>query len=186
MLKPIYILLLLLGLSFIYMAFFEMPNASFALANASIQPSCAQPFDLFFGGITKPIIEASFSCMGNPGMKIYRGIESTQDVIYPIVYASFLCLALYVLAGQVFSNATKLNKSRAVFLAIVPMIAMFVDFGENYMIVYLIDHYQHISPQAVLLLNVFNITKWLLVVASVGLCIVFAGIAGYKNFRVSA
>ena len=177
--KPIHYLLLVLGIWYVVMAAGFMRNAGQKLENASADPACATPIDLYIGGITWQKIVKSFTCMGEEGVKVYRGIETREDVLYPMSYGLFYSLIIYLLFGYIIKDSahfTVILKSWRYVAAALPLMAMLCDFGENHVIVALIDDYAAQSRAGISDLKFYNTVKWVLAFMSLGL-IVLLGIA---------
>ena len=182
-----YYILIISGVSFAVMALYVMPKAGAALAAASIDPTCAKPFDLQFGGITWQSINESFTCMGEEGMQVYRTLSSLHDVFYPITYGPFfsLCLFFLVRISDVTLKGVAL-RSWARRFALLPILAIWADFAENYTIVSLIDHHPTLQSGYAMQLSIFNTLKWLFIAFSVVLIVVFAVLALRRKYSSGA
>ena len=88
---------------------------------------------------------------GDEGRAYVKKIETTTDIVYPIIYAFLFAIILTLIYR---------NKSLA-WVAIFPFITMILDFKENFCIVTLINSYPEQSYNWATLCEVFKLLKWI-------------------------
>ena len=157
-------------IGYAYMAAVVMPAASVRIYAAADNPNCAKPFDLYMTGFTALEVDANLACLGQSGIEVYRKVELREDVFYPISYALFLGLGIYLFGGYC-TNKYGVHK----YLSMLPLLTMAVDYGENASILNMIAQYPDLilDGNSVFIASVFNQTKWLLAFASMALFAVF-------------
>ncbi|TDF36532.1 hypothetical protein EYS14_17560 [Alteromonadaceae bacterium M269] len=106
---------------------------------------------------------------GEDGRQLYAWISLTLDTLFPIIYVTFFVGVIYR-----FRPVEPLR-----YLVFLPIIAGFIDLGENIQVVTMLLQYPQISDSQVQLASLFTSTKHILGViyqAYAVLCLVWAGI----------
>lgn len=93
-------------------------------------------------------------------LKMYRILELTGDVIYPIVYGFFLSLLIF-----------KFRKNSL--LVLIPLLAIVADLFENTGIVILISSLPKQLNTVASITSIFSSLKWSLIVISILLIVIF-------------
>ncbi len=93
-------------------------------------------------------------------LKVYRVLELTGDVIYPLVYGFFLSLLIF-----------KLRKKPL--LALIPLLAIVADLFENTGIVLMISSLPKQLNAVASITSIFSSLKWSLIVISILLIVIF-------------
>ena len=106
---------------------------------------------------------------GEQGRGLYRIVELTIDVVYPIVYTLFFSLTITWLFQYGFAKHSKMQK-----LNLVPFAAMLSDLLENLSIVTMISIVPNQPPILAWAATCFTSLKWTL--AGVGALLVIIGI----------
>lgn len=163
---------------FLYLAAVRMPNVAERLSEMSAEPECAEPLDLKFFGFTGANAYKTLHCMGDEGRAYYRTIETRTDVLYPISYALFLALSIFL-----FGSYLQFKQWSLSIITALPVIAMCYDFYENYHIVQLIDYFPSLPERAVANAAFGNTVKWLTAFASIFFMVVLALAALVKLLR---
>jgi hypothetical protein len=151
------------------MAAVVMPGLTEAINGAVENVACTKPLDLYLFGFSAEEASESLRCMGQASRGIYRAGEQRHDVFYPISYAAFFALSIYLL----FTYCTG-RKSLGLALALLPVLAMLFDFVENSSIVALIDQYPNLNPETVARASLANTVKWLFAFVSLSAIVVFS------------
>ena len=147
-----------------------MPSATARLVAVADKPECVKPLDLYMSGFTEVQVDANFACLGSAGLAIYREVETHDDLFYPMSYAIFFSLGIFLWAGY-----TTQNKKLTVLLVCLPVLTMAFDYAENASIVTLIDQYPDmiLDGNSVQTASFFNQIKWVLAIVSMALFAVF-------------
>ena len=127
----------------------------------------AQPIDLSIPTWTPAQGFALIESYGDAGRKLYRTIELTADVIYPLVYGFAFALLITFLVRKVAPS----NKWMP-YLAFLPLIAMLFDYAENLCIVSLLCTYPHKLMLIARLGGVFTLFKWVFAFACMGVSLI--------------
>jgi hypothetical protein len=164
--KALHYLFIASFIVYAYMAAVVLPAASARIAAIAANPECAKPLDLFIGGFSGQEVYASFGCMGQKGLQVYRDIETFEDVFYPISYALFLGLGIFIWAGYCLQKKKWRN-----LLALLPLLAMLFDYAENASIISLIDQFPKLGLEGISVqtASFFNQAKWALAFLSMAL-----------------
>jgi hypothetical protein len=116
------------------------------------------PLDLQFSYSPEKAYEllAQFS---SEDLKLYRIMELTADIIYPIIYGVFFSLILF-----------KLSKN--IIFASIPLLAILADIIENTGIVILISSLPNQLSAIASITSIFTSLKWILIISSILLILV--------------
>lgn len=168
--KPLHYLFIASFIGYAYMAAVVMPAAGVRIYAAADNPNCAKPFDLYMTGFTALEVDANLACLGKNGIEVYRKVELREDLFYPMTYALFLGLGIF-LFGRYCTNTHGIHA----YLSILPLLTMAVDYGENTSILDLLDYYPDmiLDGNSVFIASLLNQLKWLLAFASMGTFTVF-------------
>lgn len=153
--KTSLIIWVMLFLFYAYSGGFMMSNASKSLTEASQDPSCVKPLDLYIGGFGLEDVNQQMACMGENGRAVYMGIETKQDLIYPIAYSLFLSFTLFLLTGYLFERAWPRR-----LLPIIPLVALVSDIVENHYLVSILQKYPDFDIVNVEIASLANQIKW--------------------------
>lgn len=108
--------------------------------------------DLSFG-YDAPWIINTLTSIGEEGRTTYRWAGGIIDMIFPLFYVSFFAGFLY---------RFRLNDALW-WVAIIPIVAGVVDWGENIQIQMMINSYPNVGEAQASLASLFTQTKWILV-----------------------
>jgi len=164
--KALHYLFIASFIGYAYMAAVVLPAASARIAAVAANPECAKPFDLYMTGFSAQEASENLVCLGQDGIDVYRNIELREDIWYPMIYALFLGLGIFIFGGY------STNKHGVhVYLSMLPLLTMAVDYGENTFILNLLDQYPAaiLDGDAVRIASVFNQAKWALAFLSMAL-----------------
>lgn len=145
--------LLLAG--FLFMAVYIMDNAADSLTNVAEEPVCAIPLDLHMFGTSMEQASEALACMGSEGRKIYRQVESREDVFYPLIYSLFFSFTLFALSSFCIHN-----KNVTQIVSALPFVVMTADFFENFFIIKLIDQFPQLNNVTLSSFSFANTIKW--------------------------
>ena len=143
----------LVGLILLYILF---PAVFFKNAEEKMNALAGKelgPIDLTFGFNPTRTLQM-VADYGDAGRAYYKQVEMIIDSAYPIVYA----LLFAVIITLIYS---KLLRGPVHYLNLVPFVAMFFDFMENFAIISLLSHYPEQSLFMASLCEVFKLFKWL-------------------------
>jgi hypothetical protein len=139
-----------------------------------------QPLDLMV--FTSPAkIFGMIETYGEYGRPLYRNVELTVDIVYPIVYLFFFGLLLSWLFERGFSSSSSIRKWN-----ILPLGAWFFDLLENTTIVILLSIFPSQPTGLAWLLILFTHIKWLFAGASIVLILVGLVMALKNGFKKQA
>ena len=169
---------LVLFVLYIFMAAFVMGGASKAINQTAAKPECAVPLDLYKSGASKEQIFTSFDCMGSAARTVYRGIETLQDVIYPLVYSLLFAFTIYCLTGYLSQNKLLISLLTATALPLV-----IFDYFENFNAVKLVDQFPDLNQETVDSFSTFNQLKWGLAFVCLGIIVLLAVASLWKLVR---
>lgn len=136
---------------------------------ASFMPETAdgsEPIDLLFAPRPEKLF-ALVDSYGAEGRNLYALFELTADLIYPIIYATFLAITLTLLARRLYGA-----QSRATIINIVPFGIVIADYLENMGIVMLLMTYPEKISWAAWATSFFNAAKWSLVGGTFALIVI--------------
>lgn len=152
--------LIFLGLDLLLM-FGLMPMMGGKLAAVTEN---AKPLDLEVPTYSVAFAHEKIASFGEEGRQIYKRIELTADVIYPLVYgfAYTLIIAFFFLGAFPKRSWTK-------WLSLIPLAATVADLAENLSIVSLINRFPEQPDHLAQLAASFSLMKWLLVFCTAGL-----------------
>lgn len=100
---------------------------------------------------------------GEAGRSLYRTIDLTADVVYPIIYGFAFALLLAFLARRIAPNNKWLP-----YLAFLPLLAVVFDYAENATIIAMLNAYPEKLIGVAKLGGVFTMFKWVLAFAAIG------------------
>ena len=127
----------------------------------------AKPLDLHVPTYSVETAHTMIEGYGEAGRDMYKTIELTADIIYPIIYSLAYALIILFVYRKAFPSQTWTK-----WLAILPFSAAIVDLGENLSIVSLINQFpvqpDHIAQMA----GTFSLMKWSLVFGTMGMILV--------------
>ena len=116
---------------------------------------------------------------GESGRALYRTVELTVDIVYPIVYLFFFGLLISWLFQRGFAPGSSMRK-----LNIMPLGAWFFDLLENMVIVTLLSMFPS-QPMALgWVLTVFSTIKWFFAGASMLLILIGLLMAAKNRFKI--
>ena len=111
-------------------------------------------------------VNGLFAAMGSEGRKIYSIISGKVDMVFPIVNSLLLILILLNLLKRV-----NLPSSKWLYLSLLPLLAGFFDFLENFTILNLLNSYPNITYDHVATASLITSLKWsssMLVIGLIG------------------
>jgi hypothetical protein len=112
------------------------------------------------------------------GRIFYMKIELTMDILYPVIYALFLSLAITWLFQRAFQHESKMQKWN-----VAPVGAWFFDLLENVGIVTMLAVHPHQPTWVAWLAMLFGLLKWGFVFLSIALVMVGLVLATLNRFR---
>jgi len=98
---------------------------------------------------------------GEQGRQAYIQQRFTFDIVWPLVYAFFLCTAITWLYGRGFAHSSAWRRAN-----IIPLIAISFDFLENLSTSLVMLRYPQPTPVIDWLAPVFTLLKWIFVSGS--------------------
>ncbi len=139
-------------LTVIYMAFpaYFLKNAEMRINELSGKP--VGVIDLTMG--YNPVRNISMLHEYSPEARAYyASVESSVDVVYPLVYAFFFAIILVLLYR-------KNRFGMPAWIVVLPFIAQLFDYIENYFIINLLTQFPTISDTNVMLCELAKLAKW--------------------------
>jgi hypothetical protein len=132
-----------------------VPNASSKVAKHADDPENAEILDVKPFWFTEAEAQQALHAMGEKGRKHYIRFHKREDMIFPLVYGSFLAFTLFLL------NRKRFQKSKLMYLIpAVPLLAMMADLTENHHIVALTTQFPDLNSNTVKIAAVANAIKW--------------------------
>lgn len=101
---------------------------------------------------------------GEQGREAYVRVRYTFDVVWPLVYALFLCTAISWLFGRVFDEGSWWQRTN-----LMPLLGVLFDYLENLSTSTVMLRYPQPTPAAATLAPLFTMIKWAFVLGSFGL-----------------
>lgn len=144
---------------------FEIVVLPIAAANIQSHSGGAGPLDLTFG-LSPADTYARLTAYTAPGRAAYLLIELTADLLFPIAYGLFFCLALALVFQRGFEPDSPMQR-----LILVPFIAVAFDFLENAGIVIMLLAYPQDLSAVAVLTRLATMGKWLATIVSMVLLI---------------
>lgn len=141
-----------------------MPLASKRMQEAVGGDVEVPPLDLEIPTYSVEFAHQQVEAYGESGRAVYRIIELTADVIYPIIYG----LAFGLLIAYFWSRIAP----RLRWLPLLAVAAVLFDYAENAMIVTLLSSYPEQSDMVARLAGIFSFGKWILVFTITALVLV--------------
>jgi hypothetical protein len=96
-----------------------------------------------------------FSRLGRPGRELYALSEVTLDLLYPLLYGTFLSLILSWLYTRLFPAGGHFR-----LLPLIPLAGVLADLGENLSLVVLLLAYPISLSWLVYVANLYTLSKW--------------------------
>lgn len=121
------------------------------------------PIDLSIPTWTPDQGYALLDSYGEAGRALYRTIDLTADVIYPLIYGFAFALLLTFLARKIAPSNKWLP-----YLAFLPLLAVVFDYAENATIIAMLNAYPEKLVGVAKLGGVFTMFKWVLAFAAIG------------------
>lgn len=121
-----------------------------------------QPLDLEIPAYSPETAFRRLADLGEAGRSIYRAIELSADVIYPLVYGAAYALVIAWLWKRL-APGTRW----ALWLPLLPLLAMIFDFGENFSIVALIGRFPEQPETLARIAAGFSLLKWVFVLSAI-------------------
>lgn len=136
------------------------------VVNAAVFPTAARrmnelattpvrPLDLRPAGYSPADAHAMLQSLGSEGRRFYVTIETTVDVVYPIVYAIMFFLAIHWLADRAPAPATWPRRA-----ALLPVAAAALDVAENVGILRMVQRFPERADTAARISSTFTTIKW--------------------------
>lgn len=138
-----------------------MPYMQSLMTKAAGQP--VVPIDLSIPTWTPEQGYALLDSYGEAGRSLYRIIDLTADVVYPIIYGFAFALLLTFLARKIAPSNKWLP-----YLAFLPLLAVVFDYAENATIIAMLSAYPEKLVGVAKLGGVFTLFKWVLAFAAIG------------------
>jgi hypothetical protein len=155
-----------------------VPQGSKRIVDSADDPENAVLLDVHPFWFTKAEALQALQAMGEQGRQQYIRFHKREDLIFPIVYGSFLALSLFLL------NRKRLQKRKLIYLIpAVPLLAMMADLVENHHIVLLTRQFPDLNSVTVKIAAIANAIKWSSVSLSLLLTAMFAVINAVGMFR---
>lgn len=134
-------------------------------------------------GIQKPIIDTWFAytpeqvyqvlpALEEQGRQLYAISELSLDLVYPLVYNSFLWLAITLVLNKTFPRQSRIQK-----LALLPAAVLACDYAENILLAILLWSYPTRHITLAWAASFFTTTKWVL--GALAILSIFLGLARY-------
>lgn len=158
------VILLLLAGAYFYMAMSVMPKVSERL---SVPDKEIIVPDLMIGYDTTYIRQV-YTDMGPEKLAEYVSIEKKEDIVYLLVYGSFLALGILHFSRKAFPRMRILG-----ILVLFPVSAIVFDLLENYMLVQTVKIFPAINPSITGMASVFTQLKWGFAITSIFLFFIF-------------
>lgn len=136
-----------------------------------------QPLDLMVLATPEKIF-GMLNAYGEFGRPLYRNVELTVDIVYPIVYLFFFGLLISWLFQRGFAPGSPMRKYN-----VMPLGAWFFDLLENAVIVALISIFPSQPVGLAWTLVFFTTLKWLFAGASILLLLTGLVMAAKNRFR---
>jgi len=135
-----------------------------------------QPIDLSIPTWTPDQGFALIESYGEAGRKLYRTIELTADVVYPLVYGFAFALLITFLVRKMAPTNKWLP-----YLAFLPLLGMLFDYAENVCIITLLSTY----PQKLILIaqlgGIFTLFKWIFAFSGMAVALIGLIVWGVKG-----
>ncbi len=136
--------------------------------------------DVRFGYNIDQVTEL-FKEMGENGRAAYFIILSKTDMIYPIIYGSFLILLIAFLLDKIYPHSNKI-----LLFLIFPIVGMVFDYLENFNTLYLLNKFPNITTEEVTFGSLMTQLKWVFILFSIALIVILLiTLAIKRQFRNS-
>ena len=160
---------LLLGLLFLIMAFFIMPEASKQIKQYAPQTDLIDDLFYYFPDQVFNLVEA----YGEKGRKLYIVVELTADLVFSIFIAAFFSSLLVWSASRCRDNSIAIK-----YLLLLPFLSMLANWLENGGIIWMLSRYPEKYFFLALITSFFTFSKWMLTI----ICLCIAGWNLFKLF----
>ena len=127
----------------------------------------AQPIDLEIPTYSAERAHEMVEGYGEEGRALYKKIEMTADVIYPLLYGFAFALVITFLMKKAASG-----QEWTKWLALLPLIAMSADFIENFFIINLLNQFPQQPNQIAEMAAIFSLIKWSFFFSTLGTIVV--------------
>lgn len=151
-----------------------MPYMQSLMSKAAGKP--VVPIDLSIPTWTPEQGFALIESYGDSGRSLYRIIDLTADVVYPIIYGFAFALLITFLVRKIAPSNKWLP-----YLAFLPLLAVVFDYAENASIVALLNAYPTQLMGVAKLGGIFTFFKWMLVFATIGVSVIGLIVWGIKG-----
>lgn len=168
--------LILLALDAVMM--FGVMGAMSKWLQSAVGPGDARPLDLMIPTYSPRAAHTQLTFFGDEGREVYKTIELTADMIYPLVYGFAFALLIAFLWKRLVPQA-----GWVYWLPLLPLIGMLFDYAENMAIVSLINSFPAPALGMARLAGAFTLLKWLFAFAGIGA--IAAGLVGWLYQRFS-
>lgn len=165
------IILVLLDVIFMVVV---MPYMSLLMALATSQHP--QPIDLCMPTWSPELGYKLIKSYGDSGRAVYRTIELTADLVYPLVYGFAFALLISYLIRRIAPS----NKWMP-YLAFLPLLGMLFDYVENFCIVLLLNAYPQQLLWAAQLGGAATLFKWIFAFSGMAACLIALGVWGVRG-----
>jgi hypothetical protein len=164
--------------------------ALFGVFGATVLPAHARRSEVYAGPegapdtqflYTSSDLYAGAERFGAAGRDAYVTARYTFDVVWPLVYALFLCVLLTVVLRALFAQGDKRRR-----LNLLPWAALVADYLENVATGTVIARYPETTDVLAALAPVLSATKWVLTIGSFVVLIALAIDLGIKRVRRAA
>ena len=154
----------------VFLAFTALVLPGLAASSAERTGGARQPDTSLF--YTAADLYAMAEAFGPAGRQAYIGARFTFDLVWPLVYGTFLVTAISWLAGRVFRPDAGQALGRR--LNLLPILGVALDYLENISTTLVMAGYPAQTPIIDALAGVFTLVKWLLVGGS---CVALVALA---------
>lgn len=119
-----------------------------------------------------------FDAQGEEGRQFYKGLLLSIELVFPIVYRTFIALLISLILSRLFSVGSRFR-----YLCLLPFVGMLADYLENILIVIMLSNY----PQR--LVEIAGIAGWITFIKLTSLfvdyAIIIVGIIGLVYFGIT-
>ena len=151
-----------------------MPFMQSLMSKAAGKP--VVPIDLSIPTWTPEQGYALIESYGDAGRSLYRIIDLTADLVYPIVYGFAFALLLTFLVRKIAPNHKWLP-----YLALLPFFAVLFDYAENASVIALLNAYPQQLTGVAKLGGIFTFCKWILAFGAIGGSVIGLIVWGIKG-----
>ncbi|HEY0743927.1 MAG TPA: hypothetical protein VGD40_20820 [Chryseosolibacter sp.] len=140
--------------------------------------------DMMPAGYSHGYVFQLLEALGADGRDAYVTKQIPVDMIYPGLFA-----ITYLLVFRYFLNKTGSASSRWNVISLLPLIAGFCDYVENFLFINMIIGYPEISQQTVRIASIFSVAKsgtTTIYFVSLSLLLIFVGVKAFRKSKQSA